>query len=98
MSKGALESVRVLEYCEMVAGPYCGKLLADLGAEVIKVEAPRVGDAARRRGPFFHDIPHPEGSGLFLYLNTNKLGVTLDLEKATGRQIFKGLIKTADIL
>ena len=98
MAKRALEGVRVLEYCQMVGGPYCGKLLADLGAEVIKIEEPLTGDKARRRGPFFQDIPHPEGSGLFLYLNTNKLGVTLNPQKATGRQIFQQLVKGADIL
>jgi len=54
----ALTGVRALDYCELVGGPYCTKLLADLGAEVIKVEKPRIGDEARRRGPFLHDTPH----------------------------------------
>jgi crotonobetainyl-CoA:carnitine CoA-transferase CaiB-like acyl-CoA transferase len=98
MGKKALEGVRVLEYCQMAGGPYCGKLLADLGAEVIKIEEPLTGDKARRRGPYFRDIPHPEGSGLFLYLNTNKLGITLNLEAATGTQIFRELVKEADIV
>ncbi len=96
--KGALDDLRVVEYAHFVSGPYCGKLLADLGAEVIKVEPPGIGDVARRRGPFPDDIPHPERSGLFLYLNTNKLGVTLDLKSATGVKLFKELIKQADIL
>jgi len=73
-------------------------MLADLGADVIKIEKPGTGDAARRRGPFVDDIPGPERSGLFLDLNTNKRGITLNLEKATGREIFKKLIKDADIL
>jgi CoA:oxalate CoA-transferase len=94
----ALEGIRVLEYCDMVAGPYCGKLLADLGAETIKVEEPPAGDRARRRGPFPNDIPHPEKSGLFLYLNTNKLGVTLNVRTATGREIFRRLAQEADVL
>ncbi|MEE8469945.1 MAG: CoA transferase [Dehalococcoidia bacterium] len=97
MSERALGHLRVLEFCNLVCGPYCTKLLADLGAEVIKVEPPGVGDEARRRGPFLDDIPHPERSGLFLYLNTNKLGVTLDVETSTGRDIFEGLIKQTDI-
>jgi len=94
----ALEGIRVLEYCDMVAGPYCGKLLADLGAEVIKVEEPPAGDRARRRGPFPNDIPHPEKSGLFLYVNTNKLGITLNVRTATGRQIFRRLAQEVDVL
>ena len=68
----ALGGIRVLEIANMVAGPYCGKLLASLGAEVIKVETPTEGDPSRRRGPFPEDVPHPERSGTFLYLNTGK--------------------------
>jgi CoA:oxalate CoA-transferase len=82
----------------MVAGPYCTKLLADLGADVIKIEQPGVGDEARSRGPFLNDIPHSERSGLFFYLNTNKLGITLNLGFAKGRDIFKEIIKKADVL
>jgi len=93
-----LKDVRVIEYGNMICAPYSSKLLADLGAEVIKIEKPFYGDDARRYGPFPDDIPGLERSGLFLYLNTNKYGVTLDLEKATGREIFKQLIKDADVL
>jgi len=82
----------------MVAGPYCTKLMADLGAEVIKIEEPRSGDEARRRGPFLNDTPNPEQSLLFLNLNTNKLGITLDLHNRKGRGILKELVKDADIL
>jgi len=96
--KSALEDVKVVEYGNLISAPYCSKLLADLGAEVIKVEEPGQGDIARRRGPFLQDIPGSERSGLFLYLNTNKLGVTLNLEEATGKEIFKKLIKNVDIL
>ncbi|MDD5038601.1 MAG: CoA transferase, partial [Dehalococcoidales bacterium] len=84
MSKEALSGLKVLEYGEFISGPYCGKLLADLGAEVIKVEKPGSGDKARNWGPFPQDTPHPEKSGLFLYVNTNKLGVTLDVKTAAG--------------
>ena len=98
MSEQALDHLKVLELCNFVCGPYCSKLLADLGAEVIKVEPPRVGDEARKRGPFLNDIPHPERSGLFLYLNTNKSGITLDIKTTKGRGILKELIKKANIL
>lgn len=93
----ALSGLRVLEYSDFIAGPYCAKLLGDLGAEVIKIEKPNLGDDSRRHGPFPQDIPHPEKSGLFLYLNANKLGITLDVESATGATILKDLLKSADI-
>ena len=76
---GALKQLKVLETAEGISGPYCGKLMAGLGADVIKIEPPH-GDAARQTGPFPNDIPDPEASGLFLYLNTGKRSVTLDLE------------------
>jgi CoA:oxalate CoA-transferase len=98
ISKTALAGVKILEYAQLTAGPYCTKLLADLGAEVIKVEPPQVGDAARRREPFLKDIPHPERSGFFFYLNTNKLGITLNLNTTTGRRIFLELVKQCDVL
>lgn len=96
--KRALDGVRVIEWAEMVAGPYCARLLADLGAEVIKIESPGSGDAARRMGPFPDDLPHPEKSGLFLYLNTNKYGITLDPCMPSGRRLFERLIANADLL
>jgi len=98
MTDGALDGVRLLEYGQLVSAPYCAKLLADLGADVIKIEQPTAGDPARRRGPFPDDIPHPEKSGLFLYVNTNKLGVTLDPSTTTGRLIFQRLVQQADVL
>ena len=98
MSEGPLKTLKVVELCEFVAGPWCTRLLADFGAEVIKVERPGTGDVARRRGPFPKDLPNPEASGTFLYLNTGKLGVTADLESADGREIFRKLVADADIL
>lgn len=93
-----LNGIRVLEYGEGVAAPACAKYLADLGAEVIKVERPGRGDVARRIGPFYQDRPDPECSALFLYLNTNKLGVTLDPSTATGRELFLKLVSDSDAL
>lgn len=97
MAGKALGHLRVLELCSLVCGPYCTKLLADLGAEVIKVEPPGNGDEARRRGPFLKDAADAELSGLFLYLNTNKLGVTLNVGTSTGRKILRQLVEEADV-
>lgn len=96
--KRALAGIRVIEWAELVAGPYCAKLLGDLGAEVIKIEPPGQGDAARRMGPFPDDLPHSEKSGLFLHLNTNKYGITLDPCTPTGRELFLRLIEDCDLL
>lgn len=97
ISVGPLHGIRVVECGHMVGAAYATKLMADLGAEVIKAEEPG-GDDARRRGPYPGNIPHPEKSGLFLYLNTNKLGVTLDLQHDRGRELFRGLVQEADLL
>lgn len=97
MSAMALEGVRVLEFSTMVSGPYCGKLLGDLGADVIKVEAPD-GDPARRAGPFPEGEPDPEKSALFLYANTSKRGIVLDLANRGDLERFKSLIAWCDIL
>ncbi|MBN1664502.1 MAG: CoA transferase [Deltaproteobacteria bacterium] len=97
MSKSALSGVKVVELATMYSGPYCGKLLADLGADVIKVEPP-AGDPARLEGPFPDDAPHTEKSALFLYLNTSKRGVTLDLSKAADMEAFRKLLLWADVL
>jgi crotonobetainyl-CoA:carnitine CoA-transferase CaiB-like acyl-CoA transferase len=94
----ALSNVRVLDLTWHIAGPYCTKLLADYGAEVVKVERPGEGDPARSMGPFFRDDPHPEKSGLFLHLNTNKKGITLNLKSDTGKSILTQLICDTDIL
>ncbi len=98
MLEGALSGLKVVELSERVAGPFCTKVMADLGAEVIKIEKPGIGDVARSRGPFPGDESHPDRSALFLYLNTNKLGVTLDLSKSGGAALFRELVKDADIL
>ena len=93
----ALTNLKVIEYGNYISAPYCTKLLAGLGAEVIKIEKPGVGDESRSHGPFPNDIPDSEKSGLFLFLNTNKLDITLNLETITGRNIFLKLIGEADI-
>jgi len=97
MSKQALSGLRVVEYGSFVSAAYCTKLLADLGAEVIKIEEPDGGDESRNHGPFPEDIPHAERSGLFLYLNTNKLGITLNPRTATGLGLLRALLRNADL-
>ena len=94
----ALGDVKVLDLTNLVAGPYCTKLLADYGADVIKVEIPGLGDGARRLGPFPGDMPHREKSGLFLHLNTNKQSITLDLQTEAAGIVIRELIREADIL
>jgi crotonobetainyl-CoA:carnitine CoA-transferase CaiB-like acyl-CoA transferase len=94
----ALSDVRVLDLTQLVAGPYATKVMADLGADVVKIERPGWGDPARRLGPFPRDEPHPERSGLFLHLNTNKRGITLDLKSEFGRSVVRELACDADIL
>ncbi len=93
-----LFKARLLDISQHISGPFCSKILAGLGAEVIKVERPLVGDASRRTGPFLKNAPAVESSSLFLYLNTNKKGITLDLEQPTGQAIFKRLVAGADVL
>ncbi len=98
MEPQPLNDLRVIDLTHGIAGPYATKLMADFGADVIKVERPDGGDFARTLGPFPQDVPHPEKSGIFLFLNTNKRGVTLDLKTPEGVQALKELVKDADIL
>ncbi|TET75828.1 MAG: CoA transferase [Dehalococcoidia bacterium] len=98
MAEQALSGVRVLDLTHYVAGPYCTKILADYGADVVKVERPSLGDRARGMGPFPDDKPDPESSGLFLYLNTNKKSITLNLKSLAGVGILKELVKQVDVV
>jgi crotonobetainyl-CoA:carnitine CoA-transferase CaiB-like acyl-CoA transferase len=93
-----LSDIRVLDLSEAVAGPFCTKLLAGLGAEIIKIETPGTGDVSRRMGPFVQETPGPEQSALFLYLNTGKKSITLDLHQPTGAAMFQKLVQDCDIL
>ncbi len=93
-----LSGVRVLELGGHTSAPFCGKLLAQYGADVVKIEPSGVGDPARRQGPFAGDDPHPEKSLPFLYLNTGKRGITLNIATDTGCSILHKLVKEADIL
>ena len=91
-----LEGIRVVEWGEMVSAPFCAKLLAELGADVIKVEPPD-GDRARQLGPFPGGAPHQERSGVFLFTNLGKRGVTLDMSTPSGVDQLHSLLDSADI-
>ncbi len=93
---GALAAITLLDLSEGIAGAFATKLLADYGARVIKVERPGTGDPTRRHGPFPDGVPHIERSALFLYLNTNKLSVTIDYTTPTGAAILRSLLAAAD--
>lgn len=93
-----LEGIRVLSFEIQVAGPYCTMMLADQGAEVIKVERPQVGDTARGGAPKIKNEQGQLQSGYFLRFNRNKRSLTLDLKSEAGRQIFRDLAAQSDVL
>src|SRR3970282_12665 len=88
-----LEGVRILELGQVIAGTYGGQVLADLGAEVIKVEAPE-GDLGRNPSV----APYRGESGLFLTFNRNKQSVVINLKTEAGRRIFYDLVKVSDVV
>ena len=93
----ALEGVNVLDLTHCIAGPYCTKLLAGFGADVLKVEPPG-GERGRRMAPFYHDEPGPDSSLPFAYLNSGKRSLTLNLKSAEGREILRSLLAETDVL
>ena len=94
----ALSDLRVIDLSTGVAGPFCTKLFADFGADVVKVESTEKVDEARTLGPFPDDSGNAEASGMFLYLNTNKRSVTLNLGTEQGKNLFRELAETADVV
>lgn len=89
----ALENIKILDLTRVIAGPYCGAMLADLGADVIKIELPGRGDDARAYGPYVN------GESLYYgNLNRNKRGITLNLKSEEGKEIFRKLAKDADVV
>ena len=93
MPNGALEGVKILDLTRVLAGPYCGMIFADMGAEVIKLEVPVKGDDSR------HYVPQVNGeSAYYMNLNRNKKGITLNLKSEEGRAVFKQLVQKVDIL
>lgn len=92
-NKGLLDGVVVLDLTRVLAGPYCGAILADMGATVIKVENPKGGDDSRSMGPFVND-----NSVYFANFNRSKVGCTLNLKDPEAKEIFKEMVKKADIV
>jgi len=100
-SMGALNHLRVLDLSRVLAGPWCGQNLADLGADVIKVERPITGDDTRQWGPPF--LKNSEGqetteSAFYLAINRNKRSITVDISKPEGQEIIKKLVLQSDIV
>ena len=96
-SPAALDGITVLDLTAHIAGPYSTKLLADLGARVIKVERPG-GDPIRGFGPWLDDEPGIERSGSYQFLNTNKESIVLDLKSEGGREVLERLLTVADVV
>ena len=93
-----LSDIKVLELAHSLSGAFCAKLLADQGANTVKVEPPGWGDPARREPPFINGIPDSDSSTIFLAFNTNKRGITLDIEQPQGRELLLRLVADADVL
>src|SRR6266511_2829423 len=91
--KHPLDGIRVLELANYMAGPYCGMLLGDMGAEVLKIENPQGGDFTRLSAPFIDG----EAAG-FMAINRNKKSVTLNLKHPRGKELFLELVRTADVI
>ena len=94
--EGFLEGYRILDLTD-AKGHLCGRILGDMGADVIKIEPPG-GDPVRNRGPFYHDEPHPERDLNWFFANANKRGITLDLKTIDGLEIFKRLVGGAEVI
>ena len=90
---GPLQGIKVLDLTRVLAGPYCTMMLGDLGAEVIKVETPTIGDDSRHFGPYQHGE-----SAYFMSLNRNKQSITLNLKTDEGKKILKEFVKKVDII
>lgn len=94
----ALSHLKILELSRGVSGEYCGKLLSDFGAEVIKLESPEGGSPTRGQAPFAAGVAAPENSGLFAYLNTNKRSVAFAIDTETGTATLQRLLESVDVL
>ena len=98
MPKGPFSDILVVDLTRVLAGPYCALLMAELGARVIKVEPPRIGDDSRSIGPFLKSKSGKTKSGYFLSINRGKESIALDLKAEADRKIFEALLERADVL
>jgi len=92
---GGLKGLRILDVSQALAGPFCTQMLADHGADVVKVEPPE-GEMARRVGPFTQDDTVRAYGGMFQCCNRNKRGIALDLKHPEGREVFLKMAESAD--
>ena len=97
MKKGILSGLKVLDLSRMLSGPYCTMMLADHGAEVIKIESP-TGDTSRKTGPFKIEDYEKKWSGYFVSLNRNKKSIVIDLKSEDGKKKFLSLVEKADVV
>jgi len=97
-AKKPLEGIKVLSATGALFGPYCAMVLADLGADVIKIERPGAGDMNREWGPFFKGVEGVEKSAYFFGLHRNERGITINFKSPKGKQIFKDLVKKSDVV
>jgi len=95
---GILRDIQVVELTHEASGSFCAKILADQGADTLKIEPPGWGDPARHEPPFVNGTPDFDGSTTFLAFNTNKKGVTLDISQLEGKKLLLSLIQSADVL
>ena len=93
-----LDQVRVVEWSHTIPAAYCTRILADLGADVVKLERPGAGDPLRSAGPFVPSLPYGEDSALFAYLNHGKRSVTLDPSRPTGMALLRRLLEASNVL
>ena len=98
MPANALEHLTVIELCDTIPGSMGCKILADFGADVIKIEPPKKGNKLRKKGPFLNGDSDPDESLPFLFYNTNKQSITLDITRPEGQQLFRELIEKANVL
>ncbi len=98
MAEFALAGLRVCDFTWAWAGPYCNKLLADMGAEIIKIESRKRLDIGRSLPPFLGEEPGPNRSGRYNKRNRNKLGITLDLTQEAGTRLARELVKISDVV
>src|SRR6516165_9284298 len=98
MPEQALSHLKVVDLTHYIAGPFCTKLMAGFGADVIKVEKPRSGDGLRQVGPYSKGTTDLESSIPFLWLNTAKRSITVNLATEGGHEIIARLVRNADVL